>query len=319
MADAGNWCLIESDPGVFTELIKDFGVQGIQVEELWSLDPEQFESLKPVHGLIFLFKWQPNEETSGTFVQDARLEKIFFAKQIISNACATQALISILMNCKNPDLDLGPTLREFRDFVQCFDPNMKGLALSNSDIIRSVHNSFAKQSVFEYQTQVDSKDEDVFHFTGYIPIDGRLYELDGLKEAPMDLGPISGDNWLETVKPIIEKRIQRYTEGEIHFNLMAVVSDRKILYERELAQLEAKEKNAQVEAEISRLRQLLENEEHKRSRQMAENSRRKHNYIPFIVRLLQILANKDKLIPLYENAKQKALARCKNKSKPANS
>ena len=48
---------------------------------------------RPVHGLIFLFKWigpSTAEEAKGNLVQDSRLEKIFFAKQVIQNACATQ-------------------------------------------------------------------------------------------------------------------------------------------------------------------------------------------------------------------------------------
>ena len=32
MSEAGNWCLIESDPAVFTELIRDFGSLKVLVE-----------------------------------------------------------------------------------------------------------------------------------------------------------------------------------------------------------------------------------------------------------------------------------------------
>jgi ubiquitin carboxyl-terminal hydrolase L5 len=82
------------------------------------------------------------------------LDKIFFAKQVINNACATQAIISILLNCKHPDLHLGPTLGEFKEFTQAFDANMKGLALSNSDTIRSVHNSFARYLCKNLQNEI---------------------------------------------------------------------------------------------------------------------------------------------------------------------
>lgn len=165
---------------------------------------------RPILGLIFLFKWTKDDEPVGSIVQDSRLEKIFFAKQVIENACATQAILSILLNCKHPDIKLGNTLSELKEFCQSFDPHMKGLSISNSSIIRSVHNSFARQAIFEYDSSAPTKSEDVFHFVGYVPIDGRLYELDGLKPGPIDLGAIpSNGEWTDVVKPIIKKRIKK--------------------------------------------------------------------------------------------------------------
>ncbi|KAL3276173.1 hypothetical protein HHI36_020892, partial [Cryptolaemus montrouzieri] len=309
---AGNWCLIESDPGVFSELIREFGVKGVQVEELWSLDEDQFENLKPIHGLIFLFKWTKDDIPTGSIVQDSRLDKIFFAKQVIENACATQAILSVLLNCRHSDLKLGHTLTELKDFCQGFDANMKGLTISNSPVIRSVHNSFARQQLFEFDPSMNNKSEDSFHFVGYVPIDGRLYELDGLKPGPIDLGPIPTDSeWTDVVRPIIEKRIQKYSEGEIHFNLMAIVSDRKMLYERQIEALQKQiEETGDVEtlkSETTRLRLLIEEEETKKKFYQIENIRRKHNYIPLIIELLKILAKEGKLLPLYEEAKERTL------------
>ncbi|RMX56033.1 hypothetical protein pdam_00017462, partial [Pocillopora damicornis] len=284
----GEWCLIESDPGVFTELIRGFGCSGIQVEEIYSLDEASLDELRPVHGLIFLFKWKPGEEPAGPIVHESRSLGIFFAKQVITNACATQAILSVLLNCNHPDMDLGPTLSSFKEFSATFDSSLKGLSLSNSDVIRQVHNGFARQQMFEFDAKLPPKDDNVYHFVAYVPILGKLYELDGLRDGPIDLGPCTPENWLATCKPIIETRMQKYSAEEIHFNLMAIVSSRKALHLKDIDRLNQRKQH------------ILD---------QVENIRRKHNYLPLIMELLKVLAKQGNLVPLVEKAKEEVQAK----------
>jgi len=111
---SSDWCTIESDPGVFTSLIESFGVKNAQLTELWSMDDDSLFNLKEeyghVHGLIFLFKWQSNQNSSNKNDKDDGEvtgkplasqdipENLFFARQVVTNACATQAILSVLFN-----------------------------------------------------------------------------------------------------------------------------------------------------------------------------------------------------------------------------
>src|SRR4051812_27785487 len=100
----------------------------------------------------------------------------------------------------------------------------------------------------------------------------------------------------------------RYSAGEIHFNLMAVVSDRKVKCERRLTELlssGAMDSDAAGD-EILHLQDMIAQEEEKQRRYRIENNRRRHNYTPFIVELLKILAREGKLVPMVEKALEEA-------------
>ncbi|KAH0543240.1 hypothetical protein FGG08_002404 [Glutinoglossum americanum] len=270
---SGGWNTIESDAGVFTYLVENLGVKNVQFEELVALDADYLRQQSPVYGVIFLFKYPTGEKPTGTpkdgsFDLDAA-ENLFFAAQTIQNACGTQALLSVLLN-KEEEIDLGPQLREFREFTGAFPSDIRGEALSNSELIRDVHNSFARSSPFVDETQrMATEDDDVYHFIAYTPINGALYELDGLQPAPISHGPCSFDEFPDKVIPVLQRRIDRYPAHEIRFNLLAMVRDLRIRA-----------------AEIGD-QDWLYREKQKRSAWQWENALRRHNFVGFINEVLK--------------------------------
>jgi len=324
------WCTIESDPGVFTELIENIGVKGVQVEEVYMLDKAVLEELRPLYGLIFLFKYEFEHKDTRVACNP---QHVFFAEQVIPNACATQAILSVLLNARG--IDLGSELTEFKEITADCPPELKGVAIGNSEQIRKVHNSFARPEPFSFSSKKVEKDDDVYHFISYVPVGGVLYELDGLKSGPIDLGQCTDENWPEKVVAALKERIATYT-NEIRFVLLALVKNRKEIYQTQLAEL--RQKKATLEAKhgsdamdvdgrddgselrvvtdkIEQVQGFIANEEAKFSNWKAENIRRKHNYIPFLFHLLKTLAEKDLLLPLVERAKEKQKEREEKKEK----
>lgn len=54
--------------------------------------------------------------------------------QVITNACATQALLSILLNAPG-DVEIGSTLNEFKSFTSQFPPDVRALGFVRAGVV----------------------------------------------------------------------------------------------------------------------------------------------------------------------------------------
>ncbi|CAK9294713.1 unnamed protein product [Gordionus sp. m RMFG-2023] len=153
-----SWSELESDPGV----------KGVEVEEVYDLNDTFNEDL--IFGFIFLFKWvddnrrynysrrkysQDQSQKSidiGTnklkiylshYLNDSNLiNKMFFAKQVVPNSCATHALLSVILN--RHDIDIGENLSNFKQYTHLYTPENKGHAIANMKVLANSHNKFAR-------------------------------------------------------------------------------------------------------------------------------------------------------------------------------
>ena len=138
-----------------------------------------------------------------------------------------------------------------------------------------MHNSFARASPFIDETQrTATEDDDVYHFIAYTPINGSLFELDGLQPAPISHGPCTFDEFPDRVIPVLQRRIDRYPGNEIRFNLLAMVRDLRI---------RAREVGDQ---------DRLYREEQKRTAWQWENALRRHNFVGFVSEVLKTVVRR---------------------------
>ena len=339
------WCTIESDPGVFTELIKNIGVKGVQVDEIIDLDVLENDS-EPVYGLIFLFKYLQNSGYKPNVLSFWDPD-LFFAKQEVQNACATQAILGILLNNEDK-LDIGDTLKELKSFSKEMDPATRGLAISNSEKIRVEHNKFSHPEPFIFTKTKAHDGDDVFHFVAYIHFKNNIYEIDGLQNGPILIKDnVKNEDWIKEVKPSILNRINLYAQSEIKFNLLALVPDRLEKAKNIDADLKKrrdyvkslidKTGNASNDKDLEEYNKMtpeqlqnslkdfenviknnemtIKDEEFKVKKFREENERRQYNYIPFIFELMKTLAEKGKLDDMYKEACDEVAAKEKNKEK----
>merc|ERR1712194_409306 len=160
--------------------------------------------------------------------------------------------LSVLLNAESLQPRLGKELTQFKEFTAPLDPKMRGLSISNQEKVRQVHNSFARQSSFSFEKDPQADKEDAFHFVAYVPHQGKVYELDGLRRGPMEIGPISGtekNSWMNTVKPEIRERMEKYQAsgaGEIRFNLLSMQYDPSFESQQELLAQRFARQRAQI-------------------------------------------------------------------------
>ncbi|GAO50514.1 hypothetical protein G7K_4638-t1 [Saitoella complicata NRRL Y-17804] len=261
-------------PGVFTQLISDLGAKDIQVEELYAIDKDLISQYDPIYGVIFLFKWgkeHGEQSAQGGTLDENASTSLWFAHQTIQNACGTQAILSILLN--NPGIELGEKLDGFKDFTREFPPEIRGDALTNSEVFARVHNSFARVEPWEEEERKPKEGEEgeaPYHFIAYVPVDGTLFELDGLKPAPVNHGPVAGSSsaeFADALIPVLERRISTFASTSIEFSLLALTKDLRL---------------SPFATEETRME-----EEEKRKRWAREQELRQHSFLPLVMGLVK--------------------------------
>lgn len=187
--------------------------------------------------------------------------------------------------------------------------------MTSADWLREAHNALTPPSAISLDgLGLPKTTEDAYHFIVYLPLMGCVYELDGLKEAPISHGAYDdkGEGWITKAREVVGARIATYPPGALEFSLLA-------LHDDPLLSLSIRYKESQDAGNRTLAVELMNRiaeENIKRERWAFENSLRRHNHVGLVHALLVTLAKAGKLEEAKVGAKkimQERIARAKEK------
>ena len=343
------WLELESAPGLFSLLLEDLQMPSIQVEEIYDLA----SIAPPVYGFVFLFKLVSGRKSRRKLLFDDNsdflkkdsdtVREMFFAHQIVPNSCATHSLLSVLLNSQ--EVELSDTLKSLKEFTNGFTPENKGVSICNIPEIALAHNKHAPPQLTvggaRKKGPMTTSYCDKFHYVSYVPLNGHLIEIDGLKDAPIDHGPWREcESWIDLFKDCISKRLGMDKDGqttgvEIRFSLMAIVPNKVYLSEIKLLKIERDMNRILAEAfkkgrievspegtvnntlvlprdEVVRITELMKEQsqiesdyrkvKEIRTQYEIEFQRRTHDYRPFFAKFVHILERKKSTIEVLKDS-----------------
>ena len=140
-------------------------------------------------------------------------------KQTISNACGTVAMIhAVANNLDRIQLKEGSFLKKFLDETANKTPEEKAAALEADDEICATHDQVAQEG----QTSAPNLEDKVdYHYVAFVESGGNLFELDGRKSAPINLGPTSKTDFLANAAKECQEYMKRDPEN-LNFVIVAL-------------------------------------------------------------------------------------------------
>ena len=162
---------LESDPGIFTNILNDLNINSLQVDEVYDLDSKhhEFRNSETI-GYIFLFKWSDSDNKSKDN-NDAnnnippKTDKLIFLRQRATNSCASHALLNILFNTEyfRESETLQKIKKKLEDFGDDGETPAKmrkiasdrGKIIAQSEVLQKIHNTYAN-----FYTEFEEENDD---------------------------------------------------------------------------------------------------------------------------------------------------------------